>query len=128
MKLTYPAIFHHENESYWVEFPDLIGCNSFGDTAEETLKAAQEALEGYALTLLEEGKKLPEPSDITNIQIDENSFTSFVQTDLSAYLNNSKAVKKTLTIPEWLNNQAVANGINFSKVLQEALIKQLNML
>lgn len=128
MKLTYPAIFHHENESYWVEFPDLIGCNSFGDTVEETLKAAQEALEGYALTLLEEGKKLPEPSDITNIQIDENSFTSFVQTDLSAYLNNSKAVKKTLTIPEWLNNQAVANGINFSKVLQEALIKQLNML
>lgn len=128
MKLTYPAIFHHENESYWVEFPDLIGCNSFGDTAEETLKAAQEALEGYALTLLEEGKKLPEPSDITNIQIDENSFTSFVQTDLSAYLNNSKAVKKNLTIPEWLNNQAVANGINFSKVLQEALIKQLNML
>lgn len=128
MKLTYPAIFHHENESYWVEFPDLIGCNSFGDTAEETFKAAQEALEGYALTLLEEGKKLPEPSDITNIQIDENSFTSFVQTDLSAYLNNSKAVKKTLTIPEWLNNQAVANGINFSKVLQEALIKQLNML
>lgn len=128
MKLTYPAIFHHENNSYWVEFPDLIGCNSFGDTAEETLKAAQEALEGYALTLLDEGEKLPEPSDITNIQIDENSFTSFVQTDLSAYLNNSKAVKKTLTIPEWLNNQAIANGINFSKVLQEALIKQLNML
>ena len=128
MKLTYPAIFHHENGSYWVEFPDLIGCNSFGDTAEETLKSAQEALEGYALTFLEEGEKLPEPSDIANIQIDENSFTSFVQSDLSAYLNNSKAVKKTLTIPEWLNNQAVANGINFSKVLQEALIRQLNML
>lgn len=128
MKLTYPALFHHEDGSYWVEFPDLPGCNTFGDTAQETLKSAQEALEGYALTLIENGEKLPAPTDISDIQIDENSFTSFVQTDLSAYLNNSKAVKKTLTIPEWLNNQAIANGINFSKVLQEALIKQLNML
>ena len=128
MKLTYPAVFHHEDGAYWVEFPDLPGCNSFGDTAEETLKAAQEALEGYALSLLEEGEKLPKPSDMSDIKIDSNSFTSFVQTDLSAYLNHSKAVKKTLTIPEWLNNQAVANGINFSKVLQDALIRQLKML
>lgn len=128
MKLTYPAIFHREGNAYWVEFPDLPGCNSFGDTAEETFKSAQEALEGYALTLLEEGEKLPEPSEITALKTDSDSFTSFVQTDLSAYLNNSKAVKKTLTIPEWLNKQAIANGINFSKVLQDALIRQLNML
>lgn len=127
MKLTYPALFHNESGSYWVEFPDLPGCSTFGDTAEETLKMAQEALEGYALTLLENGEKLPKASDISEIKADANSFTSFVQTDLSAYLNNSKAVKKTLTIPEWLNNQAVASGINFSKVLQDALIKQLNM-
>lgn len=127
MKLTYPAIFHHEDGSYWVEFPDLPGCNSFGDTAEETLKAAQEALEGYSLTLLENGEKLPAPSDISELKTDSASFTSFVQTDLSAYLSNSKAIKKTLTIPEWLNKQAIANGINFSKVLQDALIRQLNM-
>ena len=128
MKLTYPAVFHHEDGAYWVEFPDLPGCNSFGDTAEETFRSAQEALEGYALTLLESGEKLPSPSDISEIKTDGTTFTSFVQTDLSAYLNNSKAVKKTLTIPEWLNKQAVASGINFSKVLQDALIKQLNML
>lgn len=127
MKLTYPALFHNEDGAYWAEFPDLPGCNTFGDTAEKTLKCAQEALEGYALTLLENGEKLPEPSDIATIKTDENSFTSFVQTDLSAYLKSSKAVKKTLTIPEWLNNQAVANGINFSQVLQEALISRLNM-
>ena len=127
MKITYPAVFHHEDGAYWAEFPDLPGCQTYGETAEETLISAQEALEGYSVTLLETGKKLPVASPIENIETDHSSFTSFVQADISAYLNKSKAIKKTLTIPEWLNAQAIENGINFSQVLQDALIKQLHI-
>ncbi len=127
MKVIYPALFHEEENAYWVEFPDLQGCNSFGETKEEVFANAQEAMEGYILTIIEETQKLPMPSDIRNIKCDEHSFTSYVSSDLSVYLKSAKAVKKTLTIPQWLNAAAEKSGINFSAVLQEALIKQLNI-
>ncbi len=127
MKIVYPALFHEEDDAFWVEFPDLEGCNSFGDTKEEVFANAQEALEGYILTALEENEHLPAPSDIRSIKCDENSFTSYVSSDLSAYLKNARAVKKTLTIPQWLNAAAEKKGVNFSTVLQDALIKQLNI-
>jgi predicted RNase H-like HicB family nuclease len=127
MKIIYPALFHEEDGAYWVEFPDLEGCNSFGDTREEVIANAQEALEGYVLAALEEEQHIPAPSDIKNIKCDENSFTSYISSDLSIYLKNSKAVKKTLTIPQWLNVAAEKKGVNFSAVLQDALIKQLDI-
>lgn len=127
MVVSYPAVFHKEEDSFWVEFPDLEGCQTFGDTLNETAAAAQEALAGYVLTLLEEGQELKTPSDIKSIETDISSFTSIVICDISNYLNNSKAVKKTLTIPAWLNNVATQKGVNFSGVLQEALIKELEI-
>lgn len=128
MLITYPALFHKEDGSYWVEFPDLEGCQSFGDTLNETIVSAQEALTGYILTLLEDGVDLVEPSDIKKIATDENSFTSLITSDISRYLDtNVKAVKKTLTIPAWLNERAIKKDINFSRVLQEALIEELEI-
>lgn len=127
MFFVYPAIFHKEENSYWVEFPDLEGCQTFADSLEEAAEMAQEALSGYLIVALERGCKLKEPSEIKDIDYDENSFTSLVTCDISKYLKSSKAVKKTLTIPEWLNDMAVAKGINFSGVLQEALISKLEI-
>lgn len=128
MVITYPAIFHQEGEDFWVEFPDLDGCQSFGSTLNETISAAQEALTGYVLTILEEGQDLKQPSDIRGIQVDADSFVSLITCDIGKYINNSKAVKKTLSIPGWLNERAVQKGINFSGVLQEALIKELEII
>lgn len=128
MKIMYPALFHEEDGSYWVEFPDLIGCQSFGDSKEEIFYNAEEALEAFAVALLEEKEKLPTPSDVRNIVTDDNSFTSYVTADLSAYLNKAKAVKKTLTIPAWLNDAACERGINFSQVLQESLLQKMNFI
>lgn len=127
MKLIYPAIFHKENNSYWAEFPDLAGCHSYGDTTSQCFTNAQEALEGYAITLLEDGKKLPVSCDISTISAPADGFVSLIEADISGYLNRSKAVKKTLTIPSWLNDLAVSKGINFSETLQDALINRLNM-
>lgn len=124
MKVFYPALFHEENGSYWVEFPDVEGCHTFGDTLNETIENAKEALEGHIFTLLSEGIELPKASNIKEIPTDDNSFVSFIEIELINY-DKCKAVKKTLTIPEWLNTLAVKNNINFSQVLQQALMENI---
>jgi len=123
MMFVYPAIFHQEGNAYWVEFPDLPGCQSFGDTLPETMAEAQEALAAYVLTMLEQGKPLAQPSDIGAIS-PEDGFTSLVACTIDQY-KETRAVKKTLTIPSWLNDRATAMGVNFSQVLQEALITKI---
>jgi antitoxin HicB len=123
MLFVYPAIFHKEEDMYWVEFPDLEGCHTYGSSINETLETAQEALAAYLLTLLEQGKALPSPSDISSISV-EDGFSSLVSCDIDQY-KDTKAVKKTLTIPSWLNDRAVSMGVNFSRVLQEALLSKI---
>lgn len=93
MLFVYPAIFHKEDNSYWVEFPDLQGCQTFGETIPETMEAAQEALSAYLLILLEEGHSITSPSNLTSINYDTNSFTTLVTCDVNQY-KDTKAVKK----------------------------------
>lgn len=123
MLFVYPAIFHKEEDAYWVEFPDLEGCHTFGTSITETMESAQEALAGYLLTLLEQGRTIASPSDISSLHV-EDGFSSLVSCDINQY-KDTKAVKKTLTIPSWLNDRAVSMGVNFSQVLQEALLSKI---
>ncbi|MCC8056486.1 type II toxin-antitoxin system HicB family antitoxin [Cloacibacillus sp.] len=123
MILIYPAIFHKEKNSYWAEFPDLVGCQSYGSDLKDAVINAQESLAAYALTILDEDKKLPVPSDIEKLETEEG-FISLVTCNIKIGKNN-KSIKKTLTIPEWLNDKAIAKNINFSKVLQDALIEKV---
>ena len=124
MLFIYPAVFHKENNSYWVEFPDLEGCQTYGDTLNETMEYAQEALSAYLLTLLEQNLPLAQPSDISSLSYCSDSFATLVTCDINQY-KDTKAVKKTLTIPAWLNERALAMNINFSQVLQEALLTKI---
>lgn len=126
MKIFYPAIIHEEDGSFWAEFPDLNGCHTYGETLSETMECAEEALEGYVLTLLENGQKLPLPRNVKTIETADNGFVTLIGTELINY-NKSKAIKKTLTIPEWLNAAAEKENINFSQTLQNALISQLHI-
>lgn len=123
MLFVYPAVFHKEEDAYWVEFPDLDGCHTFGSSITETMEAAQEALAGYLLTLLEQNTTIASPSDISTLSV-EDGFTSLVSCDINQY-KDTRAVKKTLTIPAWLNERAIAMGINFSQVLQDALLSKI---
>jgi len=123
-KLIYPGVFYKEDNSFWVEFPDLEGCQTFGDTLDETYENSKEALAAYCVTLLEQGKVLNPPTDIYRMQVPENAFASLVEADL---VKRSQAVKKTLTIPSWLNEIAEKRHVNFSGVLQDALIQRLNV-
>lgn len=94
MLLVYPAIFHMEDDSCWVEFPDLNGCHTYGSSVEDTIPLAQEALGLYAATLLEDEKKLPPASKIQDCKAEGNAFVSLIYCDLNAYLKGSKAVKR----------------------------------
>ena len=123
-KLIYPGVFHKEDNVYWMEFPDLEGCQSFGDTLEEIHENAKEALAAYLVTLLEQGREIAPPTDIFDIEAPQGAFISLVDADL---VKKSQAVKKTLTIPSWLNEMAESANINFSQTLQRALMNELKI-
>lgn len=130
MKLVYPACFYQEEDgSYSVELPDLKGCISQGDSLEEAIQMAEDAALGWLLTSVEDGEDLPKPSDIKNIKLEnEEGFVSLLLLDLTSYsqkYSSRKSVKKTLTIPMWLNERAEKCGINFSKTLQDALLSKI---
>lgn len=128
---VFPAVFTAlEDGKYEVVFPDLEGCYTFGDNLQDAIKMAQDVL---ALTLYEyeeDKRNIPEASERSTIDLKENEFINYVTADTLEYRKrfNNKAVKKTLTVPEWLNEAAVEAGINFSQALQEALTKKLNLL
>ncbi len=128
MKLVYPAVFTpYEDGSggYAVEFPDLPGCVTGGDDMAEAVFMAEDAASGWVLTELEDGKAAPKATEIKEVAHGADQFVSLIALDMDAYAAKygSNAVKKTLTIPAWLNTFVEQNGISCSKVLQEALGK-----
>lgn len=125
MLKIYPAIFHEEN-GFWVEFPDLEGCNSCGATLEEAMEMAQEALGLYLVSLVEDHLELPQATSIKDIKTED--VVSYISVDVDKYRRNTKAVKKTLSIPAWLAEEAERNNLSLSKVLQEGLKIQLGLL
>ena len=125
MLKVYPAILHNE-EGYWVEFPDLEGCQTCGSTLEETMELAQEALGLYLVSLMENHQDIPAPSNIADITTDDGQVT-YISTDVDKYRRDTRAVKKMLSIPAWLAKEAEAKNVSLSKVLQEALKERLDL-
>lgn len=128
-KLFYPAIFHKAEEGgFWISFPDIPECLTEGDNMQQAYEMAVEALGLALVNRKEEKEEIPVPSEIDRIQGEDGTLV-IVEFDMQEYLrkHNSKAVKKTLSIPEWLNEEATAMGVNFSQVLQEALMSKLNI-
>lgn len=128
-KLFYPAVFHRAEEGgFWVSFPDFPECLTEGDTMQQAYEMAVEAL-GLVLTGRKEDKEeIPEPAEVDQVQTEGGTLV-IVEFDMLEYQkkHNSRAVKKTLSIPEWLNEEAIARGVNFSQVLQEALMNKLSI-
>ena len=128
MLSIYPACFFKEDNGYSVIFPDLNYLATQGDTLEDAVAMAVDCLAGF-----------PKASKLSDINIDRlsdelditgtytDAFTNMVSVDVKAYAKEhfDKSVRKTLTIPAWLNTAAQEEGINFSKTLQEALMSKL---
>ncbi|MDO4198351.1 MAG: type II toxin-antitoxin system HicB family antitoxin [Erysipelotrichaceae bacterium] len=132
-KVYYPAVFHEDKDvgGYWVEFPDLEGCFTQGDDEKEAMEMAKEVLSLWLDTSLNHPEfNDPAPSTCHDIMaVFPGEIVMLIEGDPELYKRkyHNKAVKKTLTIPEWLNDYAVKANVNFSQVLQEALIEKLNL-
>lgn len=128
-KLLYPACFYpcEESAGYTVVVPDLPGCVTQGDSLIDAIGMAVDAASGWVLDEMEEGKPIPPASRQEDVHADEKpgGFVNLLVLDMDAYAEKygEKAVRKNLTIPAWLNTYAEANNINFSRVLQDSLIK-----
>lgn len=128
-KHFYPAVFQKEDVGYSVFFPDLPGCVTEGDTLEEAYEMASEALGLYLQDQASGNFSYPEPTEFPMTQLAPGQTVVLIEFDELAYRKkyDARAVKKTLTIPNWLNIQAEQAGINFSQTLQNALKQQLNI-
>ena len=132
LKLVYPAIFSplDEQPGYCVTFPDLPGCVTQGSSLSEAMEMAQAAASGWVLDELEDGKSAPKATLLQNVKdVSAGDSVSLVLLDIDAYAEKygSKAIRKNCTIPAWLNTAAEKANINFSAVLQEGLLHQLNI-
>lgn len=127
MKYTYPVIFEKDGKQISVSVPDLPGCFTCADTIPQAVEMAADAL-AMMLAHYEDNKQaFSPPSPIESIKA-KNGFVSYVLADTDAWRKqfSEKAVKKTVTIPAWLNYKAEAAGINFSQTLQQGLKKALS--
>jgi predicted RNase H-like HicB family nuclease len=129
MRYLYPAIFEPEDGLYNVTFPDLPDCYTCGDDLTDAMVMAQDVL-AMALDHKEEhGETIAAPSELSAIAVPQGCTAALVLADTDAWrrANSTKAVKKTLTIPQWLDTAAQARGVNFSQTLQDALRAQLGI-
>jgi predicted RNase H-like HicB family nuclease len=132
-KYIFPSVFDPAEDGevgYTVTFPDLPGCITEGDTIEEAMAMAREAMELWLWDAEQNGEAIPIPSLPQDIEVSNGTFLMFI----TAWMNDvrdemaNKAIKKTLTLPKWLNDEAERYHVNFSQVLQIALKERLGII
>lgn len=122
MKYVYPVIFEEAEEGgYNVKVPDIPGTFTCGDDMADAILMAEDVIAMMLADYEDEKKPVPAPSKIENIKT--KGIVSLVRADTTEWrkLVDNKSVRKTLSIPNWLNTMAEKAGVNFSQVLQEAL-------
>ena len=129
MKCVYPAIITPEDGMYNVEFPDLPDCYTCGDDLADAVYMAEDVLSCYLELEEREGRNVPAASGFATLNVPADSVVTLVFADTEAYRRkmSTRSVKKTLSIPQWLNEAAEARGVNFSQILQEALKTELGL-
>lgn len=132
MKLVYPAVFSllEESSGYCVIFPDLPGAVTQGDDLANSIEMAIDCASGWVLDELEDGNPVPKATPVNKIKLENNGdFVNLVVLDVDAYADKygQKSIRKNCTIPAWLNTMSERENINFSAVLQEALIDKLHL-
>lgn len=126
-KYLYYALFEPDEGQYSVSFPDLPGCLTCGDNMSEALYMAKDVLEGWMIGVEDDKESIPNPSEPNAIITQQGALVIPIEVDtkLARIKFENQSVKKTLTIPYWLDEMAKENNINFSQVLQEALKQRL---
>ncbi|MBG9692584.1 pilus assembly protein HicB [Lysinibacillus sphaericus] len=132
-KYYFPAIFDpgtNDEQGFTITFPDLPGCITEGSDMDEAVYMAKDVLAGFLYGMEEDGETIPTPSEPSSIDLPQGAFISIIEvrTDYIRDEIENKAVKKTLTIPKWLNDAAEEENINFSQLLQFAIKERLGII
>jgi predicted RNase H-like HicB family nuclease len=128
-RYIYPAVFDYADDGISVEFPDLPGCLTCGNSDEEAIRMAKDALSLHLYGMEQDGDPVPAPTKASQLHVEGNQVVVFVETWMPPFRGKmeGRAIKKTLTIPKWLNDLAEENQINFSHILQDALMDHLGV-
>lgn len=128
-KYIYPAVFSYDEDGISVEFPNLPGCFTCANTVDEAIKNAKDAMGLHLYGMERDNDEIPIPSSIHEIKTEPNQAVVLIETWMPVMRDiiENKAVKKTLTIPKWLNDIAEQNNVNFSQILQSALKEYLGI-
>ncbi|MDR1869461.1 MAG: type II toxin-antitoxin system HicB family antitoxin [Treponema sp.] len=122
MEYVYPAIFHrNKDESYTIIYPDLPGCISEGKNLGNAMYMAQSALTQWIGYLIDKENKIPVASSAEKIKTSKNDFVNLI----CAEVRDAKAVKRTVSIPKWMDDKVALSGLSLSRVLQDALKERL---
>lgn len=126
---VFPARLFVDTDGVSVDFPDLPGCITCGDTEEEALKNAKEALALHLYGMEQDGDPIPEPSKIKDLKSDEGQIYALVEVWMVPFRDKmaNKAEKITTTIPRWLKSIGDERGISYSDILQKALKEYLGV-
>lgn len=128
-RYVYPAVLTYEDGyEIAVTFPDLPGCATSGETDTEALMMAKEALGLHLWGMENDGDELPTPSPIRDIELEAGEIVALVEVYMPSVRlsQENRSVNRTVTLPAWLNAQAMERGVNFSQVLQDALRAEIN--
>ena len=125
----YPAIFDYADDGISIEFPDLPGCLPCASTTDEAVKNAKEAMGLHLWGMEKDNDEISMATDIRNLELDKNQIPFLVEVFMPPIRErlNNRFVKKTLSIPTWLNAEAEYHGVNFSQLLQQALKEYLKI-
>lgn len=121
---VYPAIFHpNDDGSYTITYPDLPGCISEGKSLGNAIYMAQAALTQWIEYLSDKKQFIPSASDLKTIDLSREEFVSLIRADVK----DGRAVKRTVSIPKWMDDKVTETGLSLSRVLQDALKERLNV-
>lgn len=128
-RYTYPAILKVNDNGFDVIFPDIDSCFTFGDSLEDALDSARDVLELCIYDMEQDGKEIPTASAIEDIILSDGEFISWISVWMAPVRDKleNKSVKKTLTIPKWLNDLGMEQELNFSQILQSAIKEKLGI-
>lgn len=126
-KKVYPVVLIDEGTEFYVEIPDFDIATQGTDLA-DAIAMARDAIGLMGIDMIDDGKELPVPNS-ADFKIKAGELCTLVDVDFVEYRRrvDNKAVKKNCTIPYWLSVEAEKAGLNYSKILQEAIVKTLNL-
>lgn len=128
MKNSYPIILTPDSTGYVVDIPDFqIGTQ--GDSIPEAMEMARDAIGLMGIDMEDDGKTLPQPSALESVSKCPGDIVTLVDVDFTEYRrqNDTRTVRRNVSLPSWLNAAAEKAGLNVSAVLQSALKQQLHL-